>query len=97
MEDLHIVAVLYAKEGAEEQLRKDLTALVVPSRQEEGNLRYELLMDKADPRRFVFVEHWSSTALRQKHHTEGPHILAFHAGGVANVERVEVFELNRIG
>ncbi|PCE32355.1 putative quinol monooxygenase [Burkholderia ubonensis] len=96
MKDLHIVAVLYAKPGQEAQLRKDLTALAAPSQNEEGNLRYEVHVDNQDPRRFVFVEHWADAALRAKHHTQGEHILRFHAGGAQNIERAEVFELSRI-
>ncbi|MFM0658059.1 putative quinol monooxygenase [Paraburkholderia sediminicola] len=95
MSDLHIVAVLYAKQGQEEQLRADLIALVNPSKSEEGNLRYELLQDECDPRRFVFVEHWSDATLREKHHTQGGHILNFHAHGVNAVEKAEVFKLVR--
>ena len=96
MNDLHIVAVLYAKAGQEAQLREDLIALAAPSQSEEGNLRYEVHADSEDPRRFVFVEHWANPELREKHHTQGEHILNFHANGVKNVERAEVFKLSRI-
>ncbi|CAE6840908.1 putative quinol monooxygenase [Paraburkholderia domus] len=96
MSDLHIVAVLYAKQGQEEQLRADLIALVNPSKNEEGNLRYELLQDEGDPRRFVLVEHWSDAMLREKHHAQGKHILNFHAHGVNAVEKAEVFKLGQI-
>lgn len=96
MKDLHIVAIVYAKEGQEEQLRQDLIALAAPSQKEDGNLRYEVLVDQEDPRRFVFVEHWSDKALQEKHHTEGKHILHFHGDGARNIERAEVFRLDRI-
>lgn len=96
MKDLHIVAIVYAKEGREEQLRQDLIALAAPSQNEDGNLRYEVLVDQEDPRRFVFVEHWSDEALQEKHHIEGKHILHFHGDGARNVERTEVFRLDRI-
>ena len=96
MSDLFIAAVLYAKQGQENQLRADLTALVEPSRRDEGNLRYELFADQSDPRRFVLVEHWTDPASREKHHTESKHILNFHAHGVAAVEKSEVYKLDRI-
>lgn len=96
MDDLFILAVLYAKQGQEAQLRADLTALVEPSRKDEGNLRYELFVDQNDPRRFVFVEHWANAAAREKHHTESRHIVHFHAHGVGAVEKSEVYKLNRI-
>ncbi|MFM0653474.1 putative quinol monooxygenase [Paraburkholderia sediminicola] len=45
MSDLHMVVILYAKQGREGQLRADLTALVTTAQNEEGNSRYELLED----------------------------------------------------
>lgn len=89
MNELFIVVGLKAKEGKEQELRRDLTAVVEPSRSEDGNLRYELFVDQSDPRLFVFVEHWASAEARQKHHTSAPHIQHFHANGVKNVEQTE--------
>jgi hypothetical protein len=60
MSELFIVVALHAKAGKEEELRRDLIAVVEPSRKEEGNLRYELFVDQSDAGRFVFVEHWAS-------------------------------------
>ena len=97
MSALSIVVVLHAKKGREQELRKDLTSLVPLSRKEDGNLGYDLLVDQADPSRFVFVEHWSSAGAQQKHHTESDHIRRFHAGGVEAVERTEVaYMLDRV-
>ncbi len=89
MSELFIVVGLKAKQGKEQELRRDLTAVVEPSRKEDGNLRYELFVDQSDPGLFVFVEHWASTEQRQKHHTAAPHIQHFHANGVRNVETTE--------
>jgi len=97
MSDFFMVVVLYAKEDAENDLRRDLTAVVEPSRGDEGNLRYELFVDQDDPRRFVFVEHWESPEAQQKHHTQTEHIRHFQDHGAVNVERFEgVYSLNRI-
>lgn len=89
MSELNIVVVLHAKKGREQELRKDLAALVPLSRKEDGNLGYELLVDQADPGRFVFVERWASKEQREKHHAQSEHITRFHAGGVANIEKTE--------
>ena len=89
MSDLFIVVGLRAKAGKEDDLRRDLTAIVEPSRNEEGNLRYELLEDRDTPGLFVFVEQWASAEAREKHHTQGPHIQHFHATGAANIECTE--------
>lgn len=89
MGELFIVVGLRAKHGKEEALRRDLIAVVGPSRKEGGSLGYDLFVDQSDPGLFVFVEHWATAEARQKHHTEGLHILHFHAHGAANVERTE--------
>lgn len=89
MSELFIVVGLKAKAGKEDDLRRDLSAVVEPSRQEEGNIRYDLFEDQDEPGRFVFVEHWSSIAARNKHHEHGLHIQHFHADGVRNVEKTQ--------
>lgn len=87
MSELFIVVGLVAKSGMEDELRRDLSSLVEPSRKEEGNLRYELFEDQETPGHFVFVEAWSSVETRNKHHEHGPHIQHFHENGVSNIEK----------
>ena len=89
MSELIVVVGLKAKAGKEDELRRDLSVLVEPSRNEDGNLRYDLFEDQDEPGRFVFVEEWSSVELRNKHHEQGPHIQHFHANGVSNVAKTE--------
>ena len=89
MSELFIAVGLKAKQGKEDELRRDLVSVVEPSRQEEGCLRYELFEDRDDPGRFVFVEHWASLEAQTKHHEHGPHIQLFHANGARNVEKTE--------
>ena len=89
MSELFIVVGLKAKTGKEDELRRDLSVLVEPSRAEEGSIRYDLFEDQDEPGRFVFVEAWASVEAQNKHHEHGPHIQHFHANGVANVEKTE--------
>lgn len=89
MNALFIVVGLKAKPGKEAELRKELAAVVEPSRKEPGNLRYDLFEDQQQPGLFVFVEQWASVEERTKHHEDAPHIKHFHANGVNNVERTE--------
>lgn len=97
MSEVHVVAILYAKEGREDALRSDLIMVTQKSALEQGNLRYELFTDANDGRRFVLVEHWSDAEAQDKHHTQSDHIAHFHAHGEANVERREVVHfLDRI-
>lgn len=97
MSELFLVVSLRAKTGKEEELRRDLMAVVEPSRKETGNLRYDLFVDQSEPGRFVFVEHWATIEDREKHHNEGPHIQHFQKNGMTNVEAMEFAHfLNRI-
>ena len=89
MSDFFIVVSLYAKKGREEELRASLEAVVEPSRRDEGSLRYEMFEDQADPRRFVFFEHWATPEAQQRHHTQTEHIRRFNEQGSGAVEKVE--------
>lgn len=89
MSEMILVVALKAKAGKEDELRRDLSALVEPSRREEGNIRYDLFEDQSDPGRFVFVEEWASEQTRTQHHEHGPHIQHFHGDGANNVEARE--------
>jgi quinol monooxygenase YgiN len=89
MNELCIVVGLKAKAGKEDELRRDLSVLVNPSRNEPGNIRYDLFEDRDEPGLFVFVEEWSSIETQTKHHEHGPHIQHFHANGLSNVEKKE--------
>lgn len=95
MPGLHIVAILYAREGKERELRDDLAVITEASRKEDGNIRYDLFEDLNDPRRFVIVEHWRGEADQQKHHNHSGHIRHFHENGDRNVERRESVHLLR--
>jgi quinol monooxygenase YgiN len=50
------VAVLMAKDGREDELNALLQGMVLPSRAEDGNLRYDLWRDADQPSRFVIDE-----------------------------------------
>lgn len=89
MSGVFIAVGLRAKQGKEEALRRDLIAVVEPSRREAGSLRYDLFVDQGDPGHFFFFEHWASREDQQRHHNHGPHIQAFNRDGAQNVERVE--------
>ena len=62
MSELPVVAVITAKEGSVDVTRDALTALVAPTRAEEGCLSYELYESAAVPGVFVTIESWRSQA-----------------------------------
>ncbi|WP_323777707.1 putative quinol monooxygenase [Leisingera sp.] len=86
MSEIRIVVGLHAKPGKADALRRDLAKLVEPSRNEDGNLGYDLYEDANEPGQFVFFEHWESSEAQQKHHNSGEHIRSFHEDGDQNVE-----------
>lgn len=97
MGDFFVVVSLLAKAGKEDELRRDLKVVVDASRREDGSISYDLYVDRNDPGRFVFIEHWASPEQQGRHHNEGPHITFFHDNGARNVERTEfVHFLDRV-
>ena len=71
-EDIRVVALLHAKPGEEEAVKKAALACVEPSRAEETNHLYALNQDSDDPSLFVFIEHWASKAALDAH-MQTPH------------------------
>lgn len=80
MPDLHVVAVLKAKPGAEDAMQQALTGLVAPTRAEEGCLAYELYESAVEPGTFVTVERWRSQDDLDAH-MKTDHIAAAMAAG----------------
>jgi quinol monooxygenase YgiN len=93
MSQLYIVVGLKAAEGKEDELRKDLSVLVEPSRNEDGNIRYDLFEDRNQPGYFVFVEEWSSIEAQTKHHEHSAHVQHFHSNGLSNIEKREFLHM----
>ena len=75
---LTVVAEMQAKPGKEDELRRQVMALVAPTNQEEGCVQYDLHESTDHPGRFVFYENWTSREALAKHGVS-PHIAAFRA------------------
>jgi quinol monooxygenase YgiN len=74
-----IMTVLFeARPGKEAELRKALTDLLAPTRQEDGCLFYDLHVAADNPSRFLFHESWASDAHHDAH-DRTPHIQALRA------------------
>jgi quinol monooxygenase YgiN len=73
-----LVVVMHAKSGQELLLQAELTALVRPTRNEEGCLLYDLHRSTDVPGDFLFYEIWST---REAHaaHKQAPHFLRWNA------------------
>jgi quinol monooxygenase YgiN len=64
---LRVIARLRAKPGKENELRTLAVGLLAPTRKEAGCIRYELLVNEADPAELTFVEEWRDGAALDAH------------------------------
>ncbi|HSY64845.1 MAG TPA: putative quinol monooxygenase [Terriglobales bacterium] len=73
-----LVVMMHAKPGQELLLQAELSALIRPTRNEEGCLLYDLHRSTDVPEDFLFYEIWAS---REAHadHKQTPHFLRWNA------------------
>ena len=67
MSELPVVAVITAKDGSADVVRDALSALVAPTRAEDGCLSYALYESADTPGVFVTVESWRHPADLEAH------------------------------
>lgn len=72
---IDVVAHIYAAPGQEAAVREVLESYVVPTRLEEGCLRYDLFVDTEAPGKFTFIEEWTSRDALARH-SQSPHLAA---------------------
>ena len=75
---IYLVATSRAKPGHEDDLRASLTALIAPTRGEEGCVQYDLHEETDAPGAFLFYEIWDSQAALDAH-AASAHLHAHHA------------------
>jgi len=56
-----------AKEGSEEKMKELLSAMVVPSKAEEGCLFYEIVQYEKNRRKFMAIETWENESALDGH------------------------------
>jgi quinol monooxygenase YgiN len=78
MPKVDVVAHIHAKPGQEAALREILEGFIVPTRKEEGCIRYDLFVDLTDAGKFTFIEEWESQELLERH-SQSAHIQAGRA------------------
>jgi quinol monooxygenase YgiN len=72
-EPVTVVVRIRAKEGCEAEVRKELLALLAPTRVEKGCLNYDMHEMPDEPTLFLFHEAWRSEADLDRHLME-PHV-----------------------
>lgn|SRR5574340_1064305 len=93
---LTVVAEMQAKPGKEEELKKQLLALIEPTRKEEGCVQYDLHVSTESAGQFVFYENWRSRELLDRH-LASAHLRAFVAvAGDLLAEPARIVTYNRI-
>lgn len=75
-ENLIVVAYLTAKPGKEAVARKNIRALLAPTRAEKGCIVYDLHEMHSEPAKFMFYEIWKS-AEHLNAHAKSKHLAAF--------------------
>lgn len=94
MAELHVVAVIKAKEGKEGAVGDALGAIIAPSREDKGCLRYDLFGAQGAPGTFVTLESWESQEDLNEH-MKSPHLgAAFTTVGDAFDGAPQIYLLN---
>ncbi len=75
---IRVTANIEVQPGKEDELVAAMTAVVGPTRAEEGCLEYELHQSTEVPTRFLMIERWASPEALARH-LETPHIKALFA------------------
>ena len=92
---LTAVAQVRAVPGAEATVRKALTAMVAPTREEEGCIDYRLHVVDDNPDLFYFVALWRSEADLDAHLAE-PHIADGLVAVADHIESIDIKRMTRI-
>ena len=75
---LTVIAKLKAKEGMEDRVKQGLSSIISPSRQEQGNVSYDVFQSESDPTIFFTHECWISKDALESH-TQTSHFQQFGA------------------
>ncbi|WDH36111.1 putative quinol monooxygenase [Pseudomonas chlororaphis] len=87
-----VIATLVAKSGQQAVLKRELSALVQPSREEAGCQYYNLHQDAEAPGTFYVLERWDDEAALEFHNA-APHFQHFLN---QTREAIKHFELKRL-
>jgi quinol monooxygenase YgiN len=94
--ELHVVAVIKAKEGKADVVREAMGSLMGPSRQDKGCIRYDLYEAQGAPGTFVNLEVWASQEDINAHLAQ-PHLgAAFANAGDALDGAPQIYMLNPV-
>ena len=90
-----VFALVKAKPGLEEAVKQELSALVGPTRTEEGCINYDLHQSLDHKGHFRFYENWTSKELLDRH-LQSAHVQRFIAkadGLLAEPPEITLWEM----
>ncbi len=85
-----------AKKGAEEKMKELLSAMVKPSKAEDGCIFYEIFQYEKNPRKFMAVETWRDEAALEGH-KNSPHYKIYKSSYEPYCEKKYTDELEVLG
>jgi quinol monooxygenase YgiN len=85
-----------AKEGAQEKMKELLTAMVKPSKEEDGVIFYEIFQYKDNPRKFMAYESWEDEKALDGHKAS-PHYAVYKSSYEPYCEHKYTNELEVLG
>lgn len=95
MSEVRVVATLTAKPGFRDDVRAAVERIVEPSREEVGNIQYDLHEEADHPGTYVFFERWvSEEALKRHDKTE--HFQGFVKEIDGKLELLDIRRLRQI-
>ncbi len=85
-----------AREGNEEKMKELLSAMVKPSKAEDGCIFYEIFQYENNPRKFMAVETWRDEAALEGH-KNSPHYKVYKSSYEPYCEKKYTDELEVLG
>ncbi|MEM0961108.1 MAG: putative quinol monooxygenase [Bacteroidota bacterium] len=89
---LAVIGLVTAKPDHVDRVYEALTALIAPTRAEDGNIRYDLHRSDDDANVFAFIEEWASRPIWEEH-MESDHIAQFKENTDGMLEDMTVYPL----
>ncbi len=91
---LTVIAYMKAAPGKEDELRRELEALIEPTAAEDGYVTYDLHESTEEPGRFFFYENWESEE-KLDAHLRTPHLVRF-AGMIDDLLDGDGLTINKV-
>ncbi|CFR05024.1 putative quinol monooxygenase [Yersinia kristensenii] len=93
--EVRVVASLVAKPEFVAEVKAAVHQVIDPSREEKGNLQYDLHVESGQEGSFVFFERWASDDALEKHN-KTEHFKAFVKAIEGKLESLEIKKVKQI-